>query len=82
MFVPSFFEVNSASYVLLLLPSSLDGCVLNHVCLVAVVFNWAFVLVSALAVASLVLLFSMHVSPGNFTVVPLDDLLHILGARI
>ena len=80
MLVPSFFEVNSASYVLFLLPSSLDGCVLNHVCLVAVVFNWAFVLVPALTVAALVLLFCVSVSPDDFAVVALDDLLHVLGA--
>ena len=80
MFVPSFFEVDSASNVLLPLPFSLDSCVVNHVCLVVIVLHWAFVLVPALAVASLVLLFCMHVSPGDFAVVPLDDLLHILGA--
>ena len=80
MLVPPLFEIHSAPNVLFLFPSSLDGCVVYHISLVAVVFHWAFVLISALAVAALVLLFCVPVSPDDFAVVALDDLLHVLSA--
>ena len=64
IFIPPFFEVHSAPDILLLLPSSSDSCVVDHVSLVAVVFYWTFVLIPMLTVASFVLFICLHVPPG------------------
>ena len=77
--IPPFFEVHCTSDIFLLLPSSSDSCVVYDILLVAVVFNGAFVLVSSLAVAAFLLFICMPVSPDDLVVMPLDNLLHVLG---
>lgn len=80
MFIPTFFEVNSAPYVLFLFPLC-HCCFIDYILLVAVILNGASVLVSPLTVAASILVISVFFF-GDLVVVTLYYLLHVLTAAV
>ena len=77
MFVPPFLKIHSDPNVLFLHASTLDSCMIDHICLIVFVFYWAFVFVTAFAHGDL-----MHVLDawvGNSNGVSIEYLVWVEG---